>query len=54
MVAFIAAKFGEAKAVRVVNNMEYHRQTNSTEDPFAALYGLTNAKNSTNQEVDKC
>ncbi|KAH7355088.1 class I glutamine amidotransferase-like protein [Rhexocercosporidium sp. MPI-PUGE-AT-0058] len=53
-IAWIASVFGEAKAVDVANGMEYHRQTNSTDDPFAGLYGLTNAKNSTNQAVDKC
>lgn len=53
-IAWIAAVFGEAKAVSVANGMEYHRQTNSTDDPFSALYGLTNEKNSTNQAVDKC
>ncbi|PVH82148.1 class I glutamine amidotransferase-like protein [Cadophora sp. DSE1049] len=53
-IAWIASVFGEAKAVSVANGMEYHRQTNSTDDPFSALYGLTNEKNSTNQAVDKC
>lgn len=54
MIAFIASEFGEATAMDVANGMEYNRQTNSTADPFAALYGLSNAMNSTNQETVKC
>ncbi|KAL2070790.1 hypothetical protein VTL71DRAFT_13816 [Oculimacula yallundae] len=53
-IAWIAEVFGEAKAVAVADGMEYHRQTNSTDDPFAGLYGLTNARNSTNQDAVKC
>lgn len=53
-IAFIASAFGEATAINVAEGMEYRRQTNSTDDPFAALNGLSNARNSTNQEVDKC
>lgn len=54
MVAFVAATFGEAKAADVVKRMEYRRTTNSTDDPFAAAYGLSDEFNSTNQETERC
>ncbi|KAK2627700.1 hypothetical protein QTJ16_002346 [Diplocarpon rosae] len=54
ILAFIAAVYGEAEAVTVTNAMEYRRETNPKDDPFAALYGLTDANNSTNQEIEKC
>ena len=40
----------ERAAVQVVNLMEYIRHTNSTDDPFARLYGLMDEHNSTNQD----
>lgn len=48
-IAFIEAVYGNATATSIANGMEYVRHLNSTEDPFAALYGLTDANNSTNQ-----
>ncbi|KAH7370367.1 class I glutamine amidotransferase-like protein [Rhexocercosporidium sp. MPI-PUGE-AT-0058] len=50
-VAFVAEVYSEAAAVKVTNMLEYERHTNSTDDPFAGLYGLTNEKNSTNLVV---
>ncbi|CAL3962895.1 hypothetical protein PZA11_000072 [Diplocarpon coronariae] len=54
IIAFIASVFGEEDAMTVTNAMEYRRQTNSRDDPFAELYNLTDAGNSTNQLLDKC
>ncbi|KAF8854238.1 class I glutamine amidotransferase-like protein [Acephala macrosclerotiorum] len=48
-IAFIEAVYGNATATSIANGMEYVRHLNSTDDPFAALYGLTDANNSTNQ-----
>ncbi|KAH9218288.1 class I glutamine amidotransferase-like protein [Leptodontidium sp. 2 PMI_412] len=52
-IAWIASVYSEKAAVQVVNMMEYVRHTNSTDDPFARLYGLTNEHNSTNQDVER-
>ncbi|PVH73400.1 class I glutamine amidotransferase-like protein [Cadophora sp. DSE1049] len=52
-IAWISSVFSEKAAVQVVNMMEYIRHTNSTDDPFARLYGLTNEHNSTNQDTMK-
>jgi transcriptional regulator GlxA family with amidase domain len=40
MFAFIADKFGEDEAEYVAVEMEYKRETNSTNDPFADYYHL--------------
>ena len=39
--------YGNGTAEGIANAMEYKRQLNSTDDPFAALYNLTDAANST-------
>jgi len=39
--------YGNETAEGIANAMEYRRQLNSTDDPFAALYNLTDAANST-------
>ncbi|KUJ24687.1 class I glutamine amidotransferase-like protein [Mollisia scopiformis] len=48
--AFIDTVYGNTTATSVANYMEYERHPNSTDDPFAPLYGLTDANNSTNQK----
>ena len=48
--AWISEVFSEKAAVQVVNLMKYIRHTNSTDNPFARLYGLTNENNYTNQD----
>lgn len=50
MFTFIEAVYGNETATSVANGMAYERHLNSTDDPFAALYGLTDALNSTNQK----
>ena len=37
--AFLEAIYGNETAMTIANTMEYERHTNSTDDPFAALYG---------------
>ncbi|CZS99940.1 related to ThiJ/PfpI family protein [Rhynchosporium graminicola] len=49
---FVTEVFSEAATVKVANGLEYIRHTNSTDDPFAALYGLTNEKNSTHPVLE--
>ncbi|CZR70004.1 related to ThiJ/PfpI family protein [Phialocephala subalpina] len=49
-IAFIEAVYGNMTATSIANGMEYVRHLNSTDDPFAALNGLTNVNNSTNQK----
>jgi transcriptional regulator GlxA family with amidase domain len=44
-IAFIEYVWGNSTATTVANYMEYEGHLNSTEDPFAALYGLTDANN---------
>ncbi|PMD30668.1 DJ-1/PfpI family protein [Hyaloscypha variabilis F] len=46
--AWIEAVYPPEAATNVANGMEYVRNSNSTNDPFAALNGLTDANNSTN------
>lgn len=48
VLAWIELVYGNATATQVANFMEYERHLNSTEDPFAVLYGLTDESNSTN------
>ena len=38
-IAFLEAIYGNETATTIANTMEYERHTNSTDDPFAALYG---------------
>ncbi|KAJ7019284.1 class I glutamine amidotransferase-like protein [Mycena alexandri] len=40
MLAFIDAIYGADVALNIANGMEYVRVTNSSDDPFADLYGL--------------
>jgi len=46
-IAWIASVYGDSVAQGISDGMEYIRHTNSTDDPFAALYNLTDAGNST-------
>ncbi|CZT12127.1 related to ThiJ/PfpI family protein [Rhynchosporium agropyri] len=46
-IAWIGNVFSEKLAVSIANLMEYTRHLDSTDDPFARLYGLTNEHNST-------
>lgn len=43
VVAWIAHAYGDEVAKTIAINMEYTRQTDSTVDPFAAIYNLTDA-----------
>lgn len=51
MIAFIGHIWGNSTAVTVANGMEYVRHPVSTDDPFAALYNLTDANNGTSQPL---
>jgi transcriptional regulator GlxA family with amidase domain len=46
--AWMGVVYGIVTATEIANFMEYERHLNSTDDPFAVLYGLTNKKTSTN------
>lgn len=50
-IAWIEFVYGNETATIFSNGMEYERYLNSTEDPFAALYGLTDAGNSTDPSL---
>jgi transcriptional regulator GlxA family with amidase domain len=50
-IAFLEAIYGNETATTIANAMEYEGHTNSTDNPFAALYRLTDANNSTNPDV---
>ena len=47
LLAWMDAVYGRATATQIANHMEYERRLDSTDDPFAAIYGLTD-ENSTN------
>jgi transcriptional regulator GlxA family with amidase domain len=49
MIAFIGKVWGNSTAVDIANVMEYVRHPVSTDDPFAGLYNLTDARNGTSQ-----
>jgi hypothetical protein len=51
MIAFIEAVWGNDTATTIANGMEYVRHPISTDNPFAALYNLTDANNGTTQPL---